>query len=233
LTTEQKTLARIRTALQRKEGGAPPPLPRFVDTRVERSPDELKPRLLAEMKRVSANAIGVSSIEEVEQYVEGLLPSGIPKTVAVSDSPALGNIRVFLLNRGVTLLPTLKEFAAAAGGSGDTREKYKRELLAVDLGVTCADYALADTGTLVLVSGGEQHRMISLVPPVHVCLLSADRIVPDLAALITRVGGEMYSRGSAPNAMTFITGPSRTADIELSLTLGVHGPRELHVLVIG
>jgi len=116
------------------------------------------------------------------------------------------------------------------------------------LGVTTADFAIADTGTLVLVSernpqpssdrstptaapGGDQHRLISLVPPVHVCLLDTNRIFPNLAELITHVNGKYYRGDEPPLAMTFITGPSRTADIELTLTMGVHGPRELHVLL--
>jgi L-lactate dehydrogenase complex protein LldG len=116
------------------------------------------------------------------------------------------------------------------------------------MGVSTADFAIADTGTLVLVSernpepasdaasndarnGGDQHRLISLVPPIHVCLLDANRILPDLTELITHVNAKYYRNGEPPLAMTFITGPSRTADIELTLTMGVHGPRELHVLV--
>jgi L-lactate dehydrogenase complex protein LldG len=112
-------------------------------------------------------------------------------------------------------------------------ESYKRELVKVNIGVTSADYAIAETGTLVLVSGGEQHRLISLVPPVHVCLLEETRIIESLPVFLALAGQKYYSTESAPLATTFITGPSRTADIELSLTLGVHGPRELHTLLIG
>jgi L-lactate dehydrogenase complex protein LldG len=74
---------------------------------------------------------------------------------------------------------------------------------------------------------------MSLVPPVHVCLLEEDLIVASLPDLLALAGQKYYSSKSAPLATTFITGPSRTADIELSLTLGVHGPRELHTLLIG
>jgi L-lactate dehydrogenase complex protein LldG len=97
--------------------------------------------------------------------------------------------------------------------------------------VTCADYAIADTGTLVLIAGREQHRLISLVPSIHLCLLDATRIVGTLPELLRRVRERYVSTETAPCAMTFITGPSRTADIELTLTTGVHGPTELHVLL--
>ena len=74
--------------------------------------------------------------------------------------------------------------------------------------------------------------MISLVPPVHVCLLDPARIVANLGGLIALAHREFYSGDTPPLAMTFITGPSRTADIELTLALGVHGPRELHFVLL-
>jgi L-lactate dehydrogenase complex protein LldG len=157
-------------------------------------------------------------------------------TVAVSDAPVLAEtgLRDHLESKDVGVVPTLKEFAsnmaAESRGGDDLVESYKNALMRAAVGVTSADYAIADTGTLVLITGGEQHRLISLVPPVHVCLLAADRILRTLADLI-KVANVKYSSGVPPRAMTFITGPSRTADIELSLTLGVHGPRELHVLL--
>jgi L-lactate dehydrogenase complex protein LldG len=73
--------------------------------------------------------------------------------------------------------------------------------------------------------------LISLVPPVHICLLDRTRIVANLTELLSLVHKEFYLTGGPPLAMTFISGPSRTADIELTLTRGVHGPREVHVLL--
>jgi L-lactate dehydrogenase complex protein LldG len=108
---------------------------------------------------------------------------------------------------------------------------YRRDLLDADVGVTFADYAVANTGTLALVSGGERHRLASLLPPVHVCLLDPSLILPDLGALLRRVAELRHARGDLPHALTLISGPSRTADIEHTVTTGVHGPRELHVLL--
>ena len=79
---------------------------------------------------------------------------------------------------------------------------------------------------LALISGGERHRLISLVPPVHVCILDPRRILPSLADLLAAYGPQ-----GLPRALTFITGPSRTADIELTITVGIHGPRALHVVL--
>lgn len=100
------------------------------------------------------------------------------------------------------------------------------ELFSSDIGITSAQWAIAETGTLVLESGAEQHRLVSLVPPVHVCLLTASSIRQSMAEIL-----ESADTRSNPT-ITFITGASRTSDIELTLAIGVHGPGELHVIVI-
>ena len=95
------------------------------------------------------------------------------------------------------------------------------------LSITAADYALADTGTLVVFAVAGEGRTLSLLAPVNACLVPASRIISTLAELFT-LEPELAARASA---MVLITGPSRTADIELTLTVGVHGPGELHVVV--
>ena len=97
----------------------------------------------------------------------------------------------------------------------------------VDVGITTAQAAIAETGTLVLDSSRERHRLISLVPPVHIAIVAASRIYATLADVLALLqdGKELSP------AITFITGPSRTADIELTLTIGVHGPQELYVII--
>jgi len=96
-----------------------------------------------------------------------------------------------------------------------------------DVGITTAQAAIAETGTLVLDSAHERHRLVSLVPPVHITILDASRIVETLGEALTLLRKD----NEISPAVTFITGPSRTADIELTLAIGVHGPRELYVIV--
>jgi L-lactate dehydrogenase complex protein LldG len=98
----------------------------------------------------------------------------------------------------------------------------------VDVGITSADYARADTGTLVMFSSREEARMISLLPPVHLAVVRTDRILTGLDQLFTLEP----LPGQRSSSMVLITGPSRTADIEQILIRGVHGPGELHVVVI-
>lgn len=104
----------------------------------------------------------------------------------------------------------------------------KAEVFGSDVGISAAQYAIADTGTLMLESDLEKHRLVSLVPPVHIAIVEADKICLTLAEALAKV-----NRGSELSpAVTMITGPSRTGDIELTLTIGVHGPQELYVIVI-
>jgi L-lactate dehydrogenase complex protein LldG len=94
-------------------------------------------------------------------------------------------------------------------------------------GLTGVQAAIAATGSLVVFSADGQPRTASLLPPIHIAVVRPDDLVPDLEAFISRL--DPRNPGS-PN-ITVITGPSRTADIELSITLGVHGPGELIVII--
>jgi L-lactate dehydrogenase complex protein LldG len=92
-------------------------------------------------------------------------------------------------------------------------------------GVSRALYGLADTGSVVLAAAPDEPRARSLLPSVHVSLLAEDRILPGLAELFEAVGDDL------PSALAIVTGPSRSADIEQQLVVGVHGPGEVHVVL--
>ena len=94
-------------------------------------------------------------------------------------------------------------------------------------GVSRAVYALADTGSVVLAASPEEPRAASLLPDVHVTLVPEDVILPGLEELFIAVGGDL------PSSLAIVTGPSRSADIEQLLTVGVHGPGEVHVVIQG
>jgi L-lactate dehydrogenase complex protein LldG len=99
--------------------------------------------------------------------------------------------------------------------------------------ITGADAAVAESGSIALVSGPGRGRLASLLPPLHIALLPASRIVrslPEALDLLARTFGPTLFRDRSN--VVFVSGPSRTADIELSLTLGVHGPRAVHVVIM-
>jgi L-lactate dehydrogenase complex protein LldG len=100
---------------------------------------------------------------------------------------------------------------------------------AADLGVSGVDWLIAETGTVVLGSRAAQPRSLSLLPPVHVAVAHRGQILPDLFDLFAAAGGQ---GPGLPSALTLITGPSKTGDIELRLVTGVHGPGSVHVVVV-
>ena len=125
------------------------------------------------------------------------------------------------------------DFAAAAAASGAHvhRDIDPAEIVAGrsedEVGVSRAAFGLADTGSVVLAAGPEEPRARSLLPPVHVTILEAERILPGLADLFRELGAEL------PSSLAIVTGPSRTADIEQKLVIGVHGPGEVHIVIVG
>lgn len=157
------------------------------------------------LESVGGHCAVVSNEGEAGEYVHGLIEQLRATKIAVSDSE--------LVCRIAEGIPT--EMNAAPDF-----------LFESDLGITSAQWAIAETGTLVLESEKESHRLTSLVPPVHLCIVKALNIRRTLREIL-----ELTSRDLSP-AITFITGASRTSDIELTLAIGVHGPGELHVIVV-
>jgi L-lactate dehydrogenase complex protein LldG len=110
-----------------------------------------------------------------------------------------------LLRLGVELVPALEE---------------KRVIAACDVGITGADAALAESGTLVLASSPAKPPMVSLLPRIHLAIFRPSTLRADLRELLADLSNQKH--------FVFISGPSRTTDIEKVLTLGVHGPKELY-----
>ena len=103
-----------------------------------------------------------------------------------------------------------------------------RETVAnADIGLTTAEWAIAETGSLVLAGGPGKGRSVTLLPPVHVAVVPVDRVLGTVPEAIGK-----YSGGKVPANLCFHTGPSRTGDIEMTLSIGVHGPGEVHVLLV-
>lgn len=95
------------------------------------------------------------------------------------------------------------------------------------VGITGAFAAIAETGTLMLLSGPATPASVSLLPETHVAILRQDRIVATMEQAFAR----MRARGPAPRAVNFVSGPSRTADVEQTITVGAHGPRRVLVVL--
>ena len=119
----------------------------------------------------------------------------------------------------------IEEFVRNAEAAGFQVHRGEAPEIA-DAGVSRAFYGLADTGSVVLAASPHEPRARSLLPAVHVSLLPEDRILAGLDELFEAVGDDL------PSALAIVTGPSRSADIEQRLVVGVHGPGEVHVVLI-
>ncbi len=134
-------------------------------------------------------------------------------------------------------VPNLRAQMAARGFSVrempiPSEAAMRRELLlgasGVTVGISGAQAAIADTGTLVILTGAGKGRLASLMPPVHIALVRVADLYPSLMAFIA--AHPSAARDTAN--LNFISGPSRTADIEQTLTLGVHGPKFVHIILV-
>lgn len=112
--------------------------------------------------------------------------------------------------------------------SDSERVEMRARIAGCDLAVVEADYAIAATGTCVVVSTPERPSSLTLLPPINVILVDTDRVLPDLAAAIEALGPATV----AAHRVAMISGPSRTADIEKMIVLGVHGPRQLYTCAV-
>jgi L-lactate dehydrogenase complex protein LldG len=164
------------------------------------------------LESVGGQCVRVQSEADAAIAIHHIIDSISARRIAVSDSPLIGR----LIHGGSTEFEILRAATQA-------------EMFECDLGITSAQWAIAETGTLVLESDQERHRLASLVPPVHIAVVEAGCIRRTLGEVLRSIDakGTELSR-----AITFITGPSRTSDIELTLAIGVHGPAELYVIVI-
>lgn len=163
-----------------------------------------------------ATAVGVQIVVDsaqtwVDSAIGELRKRGI-RSVALWTDPLLSALAAALPSNGIEVVPLDQQ----------TRDR----LAVVDAGITTADAAIALSGTLLLACDARRPRSTSLLPPLHVAILPADRVVPTIGDLFQDL------RRPLPSALTFITGPSRTADIELTPVKGAHGPTEVIVYLI-
>jgi L-lactate dehydrogenase complex protein LldG len=209
--SKENILHRIRTAVGRSAGQAvadPPPV------RLRIPVVDVEARIASMLVRVevlAGKAYRARSAADARAFVEKALAG---KCAIASNAP-------FLAECGITGL------AGVRTGVTD-RDELRALCASADVGITAADYALGDTGTIVLLSSPQEARMISLLPPAHIALVPRERILTGLDELFT----VLPNPAEQTSSMVLITGPSRTADIEQILVRGVHGPGEITVVVV-
>ncbi len=209
--SREAILERVRHALGRPAGQAPEPAPPpriavpevAVEARIE--------SLFRRVEKLAGKTYLAKSAADAGQHVARL----------IEGKPAIASNAPFLAECGIAALPSVQ--------SGFTdREALRAACAGAAFGITSADWALADTGSLVLLASREEARLISLLPPAHVAVVPRAKILTGLDELLSI----LPRPAEASSSMVLITGPSRTADIEQILVRGVHGPGEIHVILV-
>jgi L-lactate utilization protein LutB len=189
-----------------------------------RGPTDPVKRFQQELESLGGTFIRCSDQDLGQTVVHALRERRIKKLIAWRDqSAALTEVRRLLEADGMEIVDGVIEV-------GDRRSTDLQNLDGIDAGLTGAQAGFADTGTVVLPAGPGKPMTASLLPWVHICLLPASRLFPDLRTWLRQDGREQLARASS---VVLVTGPSRTADIELTLTRGVHGPGEVVVVCHG
>jgi L-lactate dehydrogenase complex protein LldG len=196
----------------------------------ERWPEALE-RFRREFERVGGRFHRVATGAEVAAVVGQVAREGRARRVVTWHPVALGVDLTAGLAAEALDVEVMPE---GVPGDADTRHRLRERIAAAELGLTGADVVIAETGTLVLVSGAGRPRSTALLPPCHLAVFDRTALVESLAQMGVIL--EAWHAGSLPTgrgtAIHFITGPSRTADIELTLTRGVHGPGDVHAIFV-
>ena len=190
---------------------------------VDTPPADLVDRFTQELNALSGQVYPVKNSQDITEIIQQILHKhGVKQLISWgSDSLELHQFVAELTAAGI-------EFVANELPATAAERKAKRAALdKIKVGLTGAHGALADTGAIALISGPGRGRLASLLPPVHIAILPQQKLYPSLPAFLA-AHPEATTAGSN---LVFIAGPSRTGDIEMTLTMGVHGPGELHVIL--
>jgi L-lactate dehydrogenase complex protein LldG len=186
---------------------------------------DLCEHLASEINLVGGVATIVDSLDQARDVLNGYLQEVAAKSALCWQHPLLDRLGLtnYLQERGISRV----DYDQTAALEQPTR---RLSQLACDIGITSVDLAIAETGTLLMRSRPNQERVASLLPPMHVAFVERSQIVPDLLDAF-RI---LHEQGlpNLPSNITLITGPSKTGDIELQLTTGVHGPGKWRVIII-
>lgn len=189
---------------------------------------ELLEQMEKELRDLQVKTLRAGSKEEVCSIIDSILTHSESQRVALENRPLIRSLGLeqALQKPGRHLVGLDQPSRKAL-----IRQKDWEVVNAIEVGIGGADFALADTGTLVLFSTTSASRWVSLAPKIHLVLLPEEKILASIDDLFEQfpAPGDMATLGSA---ITFITGPSRTADIELKLVLGAHGPKEVQVVIM-
>ena len=181
-------------------------------------------------ERAGAVVSIAGSVEEAAEYIVSVTRNVEARSVVRSGHEVLDRMGIddALASAGV-------EVSVSAAPEHDDRQSRPAELrehaARADIGITGVDYAIAETGSCVIVPRPGVSRAVSLLPPVHVAVVEAGQVLPSLDELFLLRRSD-FLNGTMGSYMNIITGPSRSADIEYTIVKGVHGPGEVHLVLL-
>ncbi|WNR45200.1 LutC/YkgG family protein [Paenibacillus roseipurpureus] len=187
----------------------------------EWTPEERVANFTANFQAAGGHVVKVASMEEAKTTITELVETLSVKRIIHQDQAELHSLE---------LAEALPEVDLAVWNT-DEDTNWKASAANADLGIVLADYAAAYTGSLTVLSSKEKGRSVSLLPGALIVLLPIERLKTRLGEILAPI--DLIARKDLPAGIHFISGPSRSADIENDLTIGVHGPGIVHVLLIG
>ena len=192
-------------------------------------------RLVAAAEPLNLKVIKQPNVKSASESIVDLVRDSLPewgdaKSLVTWDHPLINAMELerLLADQNVPVFsPQTNRF------NEQGRKSFREKVKDAYVGVTSADYCMADTATLVMKTRAGQARSISLVPSIHITVINKSQIIKDMQELFALLHDDPAQKAEGlTNCMTFISGPSKTADIEATLVHGAHGPREMYLYVV-
>jgi L-lactate dehydrogenase complex protein LldG len=202
---------------------------------------QLLDRLIEMAQPIKLNVSVLKDEESVAAAIADLVKNKDPEWGDQKSVVAWKHPLIDSLNLGDALAPQkvpvymieLGDSEAGDKSEEKVRADLRKQVIDAYIGVTSADFCMADTASLVMRTRPGQARSVSLVPSIHVAVIYLDQIILDLKELYALLQWDSKSQAEGlTNCMTYISGPSKTADVEATMVHGAHGPREVYVYVI-
>ena len=218
----------MRKALDRSGPELRPPVefPPLGSVMPPIDPDDLVPKFELEFRNVAGSPHRVANRQELDGLFRLILKGSPP--VVLSRNPMLAQLGLESMFRAWGL--EVATWPSPEPGETDVRDGFRRCSFQAEFGITGVDFALAETGSLIVSSRTEGSQLTSLAPPVHVALYRRNQVVGSLEEVLERTAPARFD--DPGRSIVFITGTSRTADIEQILIRGVHGPREVWAILV-
>jgi L-lactate dehydrogenase complex protein LldG len=254
-SNQEAFIGKIKSALG-KSSGEPPPDEELCRSRLTDETrailDRIKNRSQGERQQllerfiemaapINLNVIVLKDEDAVAAAIVDLVREKDPewgdqKSIAVWQHPLIErlNLPAALASEKIPVYVTrLDDPQAEALSEPEKKDRLRRQVIDAYIGITSADFCMADTASLVMRTRPGQARSVSLVPSIHIGVIHLDQIIRDLKELYALLSFDPdVHREGLTNCMTFISGPSKTADVEATMVHGAHGPREVYVCVI-